>query len=132
MKGVLDISKSKINFIIDAIMFLAMMFMVGSGFVRKYVLLGGRASREAFGQKMQMYLLGVDRDTWSTIHLYAGYFLLFLLLLHIILHWRQVIAMYKQIIAGRKQRVLITVIFLIISVLLVVFPFVLRSSAFPG
>jgi len=126
------VNKSKINFIIDAIMFLTMMFMVGTGFVRKYVLMGGRASREAFGRKMQMYLLGIGRDTWCTIHLYAGYFLLFLLLLHIILHWKQIKAVYKQLIADRKKRMLITVIFLIISVFLVVFPFVLRSTAFPG
>lgn len=125
-------NKSKINFIIDAFMFLTMMFLVGAGFVRKYILLGGRDSREAFGRKMQMYLLGASRETWSTIHLYAGYILLFLLLLHIVLHWKQVKAMYGQLIAGHKQRVIIMVIFLIISMLLVVFPFLLRPIVFPG
>ncbi|MEN6350218.1 MAG: DUF4405 domain-containing protein [Syntrophomonas sp.] len=128
----MNLSKTKSNFVIDAIMFLVMMFMTGTGFVRKFILLGGRASRESFGQKVEMSLMGMNRDSWSNIHLYAGYFLLFLLLLHIILHWKQINVMYKQLIAGRTMRMLIMVIFVIISVLLAVFPFILQPAVLQG
>lgn len=74
------------NFIIDAIMFLTMMALTGSGFVRKYVLLSGSASKAVYGRKMEMTLLGITRDGWGQIHLYLGYLLLALLVLHIVLH----------------------------------------------
>ncbi|MDD3024880.1 MAG: DUF4405 domain-containing protein [Syntrophomonadaceae bacterium] len=125
-------NKSKTNFIIDVLLLLGMMFLTGTGFVRKYILLGGSASREAFGRKMNMYMLGYSRDDWSTIHLYTGYFILFLLLLHIVLHWKQVTIMYKQLIANSVLQIVFTVIFIILSVLLVIFPFILEPSMIPG
>jgi len=128
----LVMSKSKTNFVIDIIMFLGMMFLVGTGYVRKYILLGGSASRAAFGQKMNMFMLGIDRDTWSLIHLYCGYFLLFLLLLHIVLHWKQITIMYKQLIGNPVLRMILLVIFIIISLFLVVFPFLINPSMIPG
>ena len=39
-------SKAKTNLIIDGFMFLVMMALVGTGYVRKYVLLSGSASRQ--------------------------------------------------------------------------------------
>jgi hypothetical protein len=121
-------NKSKTNFIIDAIMFLGMMFLTGTGYVRKYILLSGSASREAFGQKIDMSMLGYNRDAWSIIHLYIAYFTLFLLLFHIILHWKQIKLMYKQLISNNILRTIILAVFIIISVFLVIFPFILNTS----
>ncbi|MDD4803031.1 MAG: DUF4405 domain-containing protein [Syntrophomonas sp.] len=120
--------KSKLNLIIDAIMFLVMMFLTGTGYIRMYILLSGSASREVFGRKTQMLMLGIDRDTWSIIHLYTGYLLLFLLLLHIALHWKHVKTMFKQLISNSVLRIIILVLFIISSVFLVVFPFILKPS----
>jgi hypothetical protein len=125
-------NKSKTNFIIDALLFLGMMILMGTGYVRKYILLGGSASREAFGQKMNMFMLGFDRDTWSIIHLYIGYIILLLLLLHIVLHWKQITIMYKQLIGNSGLRTAILVVFIILSIFMVVFPFILEPSIIPG
>lgn len=124
-------NKSKTNFLIDGLLLLGMMLLTGTGFVRKYILLGGSASREIYGRKMNMFMLGYNRESWSTIHLYTGYFILFLLLLHIILHWKQIKIMYRQLIANSALRAIITIIFIIVSVLLVVFPFILEPSVIP-
>ena len=67
--------KTRINLIIDGVLFLGMMALTGTGFVRKYVLLSGSASRAVYGRKTEMILLGIDRDGWAQIHLYLGYFL---------------------------------------------------------
>lgn len=120
--------KSKSNFIIDAVMFLCIMALTGTGFLRKYILLGGRASRETYGTKLDMYMLGFNRDDWGTIHLYLGYFLLALLVLHIVLHWKQVKIMFRQLISGDSMRLIITVVFILISIFLVTFPFVLTPQ----
>lgn len=121
-------NKSKTNFAIDGLLFLGMMFLTGTGYVRKYILLSGSASREAFGKKTDMLLMGIDRDGWSTIHLYTAYFILLLLLLHIVLHWKQIKVMYKQLISSSVLRLIILVVFIIISVFLAAFPFILRPS----
>lgn len=125
-------NKSKSNFIIDGLLFLGMMFLLGTGYVRKYILLGGSASREVYGRKMDMFMMGYGRDDWSTIHLYTGYFMLFLLLLHIVLHWKQIGIMYKQLISNSGLRTIIMIIFIVISVFLAVFPFFIEPSMIPG
>ncbi|MEA1961125.1 MAG: DUF4405 domain-containing protein [Bacillota bacterium] len=118
-------NKARTNFIIDAVMFLGMMALVGTGYVRKYVVLSGSVSREVYGRKVHMALMGVDRDGWSVIHLYLGYFLLALLVLHIVLHWKQIKAIYSKWIPDSGTRLVITILFVIISVLLVIFPFII-------
>lgn len=125
-------TKSKTNFIIDGLLLLGMMFLIGTGYVRKYILLGGSASREVYGRKMNMFMMGYSRDDWSMIHLYTGYFMLFLLFLHIVLHWKQIGVMYKQLIANSVLRTVIAVIFIVLSVLLVVFPFIIEPSMIAG
>lgn len=119
-------AKARTNFIIDGIMFLGMMALAGTGFVRKYILLSGSASKMVYGYKTHMTLMGIDRDGWAQIHLYLGYFLLALLLLHIILHWKQIIAVYRRWIPDAGKRLLVTVLFIFVSLLLLLFPFILH------
>jgi len=118
--------KSRINFIIDAIMFLGMMALTGSGWVRKYILLSGSASRAVYGHKLNMTLMGFTRNDWAVIHLYLGYFLLALLVLHIYLHWKQITAIYCKWITVDGTRKMITAAFVLISLFLLLFPFILK------
>ena len=120
MKG-----KSKQNFVIDAIMFLTMMALTGTGFLTRYVLLSGQAGREVYGEKVDMSMLGITKDSWHAIHLYLGVFLLILLVLHIWLHWKQICVMYHQLIAADRTRQVVLVIFILISIMLVVFPYII-------
>jgi len=119
-------SKARTNFIIDGVLFLGMMALTGTGFVRKYVLLSGSASRAVYGRKTEMMLLGIDRDGWALIHLYLGYFLLALVVLHIFLHWKQVLSIYRKWIPNDSKRLLLTVLFIVISLFLIIFPFILQ------
>ena len=59
--------KAKTNLIIDGIMFLVMMSLAGTGYVRKYILLSGSASRQLYGTKVHMYLWGINRGDHSSI-----------------------------------------------------------------
>lgn len=120
--------RTKQNFIIDAVMFLTMMALTGTGFLNRYVLLSGQAGRELYGQKVVMGMLGMSKHTWENIHLYLGFLLLGLLVLHILLHWQQIAALYRRFIPVDKVRQLVLVVFIIISILLVIFPFVLPPT----
>ncbi|NLV20704.1 MAG: DUF4405 domain-containing protein [Syntrophomonadaceae bacterium] len=119
-------NKSRLNFIIDAVMLLGMMALVGTGYVRKYILLSGSAAKAAFGRKVDMLLLGIDRDGWAVIHLYLGYFLLFLLFWHIYLHWKQIVAIYRKWIPDRMVRWTITAVFVLLGLVLLLFPFFIK------
>lgn len=109
-------------------MFLTMMALTGTGFLNRYVLLSGQAGRAVYGQKVEMGMLGMSKHTWEDIHLYLGVLLLGLLVLHIVLHWQQIVALYRRLIPVNKERQPVLVIFVIISILLALFPFILSPT----
>jgi hypothetical protein len=120
--------KSKLNFIIDALMFLCMMAMAGLGFLMRYVLPSGRDAWGKYGSKLQFSWLGWDRHDWGDIHLYLAFFLLALLVLHIILHWRQILGLFHRLVSDSRRRYLIALIFLVLSLLLICFPFLITPD----
>ncbi|MBU0567408.1 DUF4405 domain-containing protein, partial [bacterium] len=83
--------KSKVNFVIDALMFLCMMAITGTGFLMKFVLIPGQERWVKYGRNVELLLLGIDRHEWGAIHLVLGFILLGLLVIHIILHWKMIL-----------------------------------------
>ena len=65
--------KSTINFIIDVLMFICMAAVAGIGFLIKYTLISGRESWIVYGDKVDLYFLGIYRHEWGTIHLIIGF-----------------------------------------------------------
>ena len=74
-------NKPKIKLVVDVLMFLCMAALGGLGFLMKYVLLSGQEAQAAYGAKVEIYFLGVDKHEWGTIHLIIAFVLLGLLLL---------------------------------------------------
>ena len=119
----MKLNKSKINLIIDIIMFINLMILAGVGFLIKYVLLPGFERNEKYGRDVELYFLGVDRHQWGTIHLIISFALLFLLLWHIVLHWKMIKSIYKKLIPGKKLRNILGYSFIAISLIFAVVPF---------
>ncbi len=113
--------KSKWNLIIDAIMFILMMALIGVGLLTKYVLLTGQKKWDKFGNNCEFTWLGFDRQGWNDIHFILGLVLVGLLVLHILLHWKMMIGIYKSLIKSRGMRMFIGWFILILSLLLVFF-----------
>jgi hypothetical protein len=120
--------KPKLNFVIDALMFLCMMAMAGLGFLMRYVLPSGRDAWAAYGSKLQFSWLGWDRHDWGDLHLYLAFTLLILLALHIILHWRQILGLFHRVVPDPRRRYRIALVFLILSLLLIYFPFLITPD----
>lgn len=97
-------TRARINLVVDAAMFLCMAAVIGIGLLIRYVLLPGYASLEAYGRNVDLYYLGMDRHEWGTVHLYVAYALAALLVLHVVLHWKMVTAVYRRWVAGRLAR----------------------------
>jgi len=121
-------AKSKTNFIIDALMFLVIMAVSGTGFLRKYVLLSGREAKAIYGHNVNSYVLGIDKKGWADIHLYLGFILLGLLVLHIVFHWQVIKAMFRQLIQNQLTRQILFWVFVIASLVLLLFPFILQPQ----
>jgi hypothetical protein len=124
-------NKSKLNFIIDATMFLCLMGMVGLGFMMKYTMPPGERLREVSGTNPYMTWLGWDRHDWGDIHFYLAIAFLTLLVFHTILHWKQIVGLFQRLIPDPKLRFRIALIFLLVSLLLVYFPFMITPETQP-
>jgi hypothetical protein len=114
-------NRSKLNLIIDALMFLAMAAMAGLGFLIKYVMPPGPDKLIKYGRNVTLVFLGMDRHGWGAIHLVIGFVFLGLLALHIILHWRMTVNMYRKLITGKAGRVVAAAVFVLISLFLLSF-----------
>ena len=125
-------NKAKFNFAIDALMFLCMAAIAGMGFLMKYVLLPGRESTIKFGRRVELSFLGLDRHDWGAIHLYVGFLLLALLMLHIVLHWQMIPGLLARLIANSRQRWKVALIYTVLAAALVLFPFFISPEVRDG
>jgi len=121
--------KPKLNFIIDATMFLCLMALAGLGFLMKYSLPPGREVQAKYGRNLYLSWLGWDRHDWGDIHLYLAFALLTLLVVHIILHWQQILGLFQRVVPNPRRRYRIALIFLFLSLLLIYFPFLITPDS---
>lgn len=119
-------TKAKWNFIIDAIMLILMAVVTGLGLLIKYVLLSGSERWIKYNRSVDISFWGLDRHGWGKIHLTIAIILLVFLVLHIILHWKIIICLYKKFLKNRTSRIIIGISFAIITMLLVAFPFMIK------
>ena len=117
--------KSKLNFIISALMFLCLMAMAGLGFLMKFVLLPGRKAMVEYGRPVELTYLGWDRHDWGDLHSYLAFALLSLLAFHLILHRKKLRGLFERLIPSPRMRTRLAFGFLLICVLLAYFPFLI-------
>ncbi|MHC4076764.1 MAG: DUF4405 domain-containing protein [Planctomycetota bacterium] len=60
--------RAKLNLIIDALLLLCLAGIAGIGFLIKYVLVPGYQRWEIYGRNVSLFLWGLDRHQWGTIH----------------------------------------------------------------
>lgn len=116
------ISNTKINIVIDIIMFIAMLIVAGIGFLINYVLVSGQQQNIIYGKRVDLSFAGLDRHDWGDIHLIVGFILIFLLLLHIVFHWKRIKSMFRYTFPLRSVRIAIVIILIFLTALLGVAP----------
>lgn len=114
--------KPKLNFVIDSLMFLCMTAIIGIGLLIKYVLIPGQERWAVYGRNVDLFLFGLNRHDWGTIHLYIGLTLVGLITLHIILHWHLIPGLYKRLIASKGARTGVAWVFVLIGIVFLSFP----------
>ncbi|MDI6792955.1 MAG: DUF4405 domain-containing protein [bacterium] len=120
--------KSKVNFVNDALMFLCIMAITGIGFLMKFVLIPGQERWVKYGRNVELSLFGMDRHEWGEIHLVLGFVLIGLLVLHIILHWKMILCLYRKLIGSQRVRRIIAAVFIIVCLIGLIFPFIVKPE----
>lgn len=127
-------TKAQLNFYIDLLMFLCMAAIAGIGFLMKYVLLPGKEAWVIYGKKVELSWLALDRHDWGAIHLYLGFVLLGLLVLHVVLHWQMIVSLWQKYLPVGQLRSIMTTVFLILCLAVLLLPFFIQpqvSEAIP-
>ena len=124
--------KSKLNLIIDALLLLCIAAITGIGLLMKYVLVPGYQRWEIYGRNVNLFLWGLDRHQWGTIHFIVGLVLIALLVLHVILHWPMVINIYRRLIPNRFARWITAFVLVCITILLFIFSFLVKPEISEG
>lgn len=125
-------NRAKLNFVIDALMFLCMAAIAGLGFLMKYVLVPGRETPLIYGRRVDLSFLGLDRHDWGAIHLYLGFVLLALLALHIVLHWQMIPGLFARLVGNGRKRRLIGLAYVMLAAILLLFPFFISPEVKEG
>lgn len=120
--------RCKLNLAIEALMMLCLMAMAGLGFLMKWVLPPGPDRRVTYGRNVELLLSGSGRHQWGTLHLTIGFVLLALLAIHPVLHWSQIVSIYRRSVASRTARWVIALAFSLVCAFLIAFPLLVRPE----
>lgn len=123
--------KPKINLIIDGIMLLLLALMAGLGFLIKYVLVPGFKRNAIYGGDVELYFWGLDRHQWGSIHLYISFAFLFLILLHIVLHWKMIGCIFRKMIHGKVPRTAVVICLSVVSLFFFIAPLLVSPDIAP-
>jgi hypothetical protein len=97
------LNRRKLNLIIDVLGLICAVFLIVTGFLLEYTLPpgSGRLGTECFGpapgglQRPILLLWGLSRHEWGNIHYWIAGSLMAVLSLHLVLHWRWIVAMVR-------------------------------------
>ncbi|MFA4835869.1 MAG: DUF4405 domain-containing protein [Dehalococcoidia bacterium] len=126
------LNRPKINFILDALMFLCASAVGGTGFLIRYDLITGRERWDKYATNVELSFWGMDRHEWGQIHLVLIFILMGLLALHIILHWDMIPGLWRKLIGRQKVRWIIATVFIAAALLLLLFPFMVDPKVGAG
>ena len=120
--------KSKLNLVVDALLLLCLATIAGIGLLIKYVLVPGYQRWEIYGRNVSLFLWGLDRHQWGTIHFIIGLVFLALLVLHVVLHWSMIVGIYHRLIPNRFARWVAALILICVTIILFAFPYFVKPE----
>lgn len=94
--------KNTLNFIIDLLLWLAMLSLLGTGLVIHFVLPAGTGGH---GHGGGLQLWGWTRHDFGDLHFWLAFGILTLGLVHVALHWTWVVRTTKRLVVSDDQRV---------------------------
>lgn len=126
--------RSQINLIIDIVLLLLLAAMSFIGFLLKFSLLPGSEKREVYGNGVELYLCGMDRHEWGRIHLIISIIFIVLIVLHIVLHWKMIVCIFRKMLPPKYLQYLFGLVLFLIVLFSFLIPLILEPEVqtFPG
>ncbi|MBN2328095.1 MAG: DUF4405 domain-containing protein [Candidatus Omnitrophica bacterium] len=109
--------KVQFNFILNLIAFYLLILLIATGLLMEFVLLPG--SRGGHGLSM----LGWTRHDWGDLHFYFSVGFISVMLLHVILHWAWIRAVFSRFLSAKSAVVMGCI--LVSSLLFIASPFLI-------
>lgn len=109
--------RSKLNFIIDIVAFIAFLLLTTTGILLRYILPPGSGKHST--------IWNLDRHEWGGIHFWISIVFFSILALHLFLHWRWIFSLIKgksKKDDGKRKRSILGALGLIVVILLSITP----------
>jgi len=81
-------NRAKLNYLVDFFMFVSFLITAITGLILKFFLPSGKRSG-------QNEFLSIIKGDWELVHDWIGILMIFLIIIHIVLHWNWIVAMTK-------------------------------------
>ena len=120
--------KSKLNLVIETLLLLCITAIAGIGLLMKFVLVPGYRRWEIYERNVELFLWGLDRHHWGTIHLVIAFVFLTLLVFHIVLHWGIIVCIYRKLIPNGLVRSIVTILLISLTIFLLIFSFFVNPN----
>ena len=91
--------RSALNFVIDAVSLAAMLGLIATGLIVRYILPAGSGGR---GRGAAQSLWGLTRHEWGDVHFWLAVGVVALLIIHLALHWTWTCVLVRRWVAPGK------------------------------
>lgn len=108
----MKIKQPQLNFLIDILAFIAFVLLVSTGVLMHWILPAGT------GRSLSVW--GMNRHDWGDIHFWTSMSFLGFMSIHVLLHWKWILAMVRGKDAEQSGRRLIYGIVALVGLLLIV------------
>jgi cytochrome b subunit of formate dehydrogenase len=95
------LSKTKLNYLLDAVIALAFILSALSGIVFLFAGSGGYQGGRNPGFQTEM--LGISRSVWSDLHTWVSLVMIAGVAVHLLLHWDWIVCMTRRMVNEPRQ-----------------------------
>jgi cytochrome b subunit of formate dehydrogenase len=101
-------SKTKLNYLLDAVIAFAFILSALSGVV--FLFAGSGGYQGGRNPNFQTEVLGISREVWSDLHTWVSLVMIAGVVIHLVLHWNWIVCMTRRMVEelgwagpGREQ-----------------------------
>ena len=116
-------NRNLVNLVVDIVLLLLFAAISSLGFIMKYIMPSGYAIRQGGAKSYASDIFGMGRHEWGEIHWVLSVTFIILLIIHIILHWKMIVGIFKRMIPDNTTRLIIWLVIAIITFILLAGPF---------
>jgi hypothetical protein len=101
---VVGMNKSRLNYILDAVIGAAFALSVATG--AAFLLMGSGGYQGGRNPGFATASLGISRATWSDLHTWSSMVMIVGVVVHLVLHWKWIVCVTKGLLQPKERQAL--------------------------